>query len=276
MTLNRITAFMIPLILFGCGRNAVDPLQRAYQDLRSVPRDRWEALAGKKIFFGHHSVGRNILDGLARVMKAEPAVRLNIRETADPAAFTEPVLAHATVGRNRDPLGKIDDFRRLLEGGIGRVADIAFFKLCFVDIDRKTDIEALYAHYERTLSDLAAAFPGLTIIPVTVPLTNHDPGIKARIKRLLGRGPAILADNAVRDRFNTLVREKYGSAVWDLAGAESTTAAGTKVSASDGEGIVLLMNPAYTRDGGHLNAAGSQAVAIDLLIKLAGIAPQRD
>jgi hypothetical protein len=275
MTIKRIFAFAIPLILSGCGRDAADPLQRSYRALRAVPEGRWEALAGKKVFFGHQSVGRNILAGLDLVLKAEPSIRLDIRETADPAAFSGPVFAHFPVGRNRDPKGKVDDFRRLLETGIGHAADIAFFKLCFVDVDRKTDIRDVFAHYERTLADLAAKFPGLTIIPVTVPLTNHDPGIKARVKRLLGRGPAVLQDNAARNRFNALVREKYGNAVWDLAEAESTTSAGARVTAGDDNGIVFEMNPAYTRDGGHLNAVGGQAVAIDLLLRLSAQEPSK-
>ncbi|HOW84909.1 MAG TPA: hypothetical protein P5119_06095 [Candidatus Aminicenantes bacterium] len=268
---RRLAALLILPVLFGCKGKAVDPLQESYRALRSVPRERWDRLAGKKIFFGHHSVGRNILSGLEDVMRAEPSVRLVLRETSDPRDFGGPVFAHATVGRNGDPAGKIDEFRRLLDGGLGQAADIAFFKLCFVDVGRASDIDAILDHYDRTLAGLGARYPGLRIIPVTVPLTNQARGIKARIKRLLGRGPAVRADNARRNALNRRIRERYGAAVWDLAGAEAGAGAGPE-AASDGEGESLaLLNPAFTTDGGHLNAVGRQVVAIDLLLHLASL-----
>lgn len=271
MALKRIFIFLIAVTMFGCGRNAVDPLQESYRALRAVPRERWQRLAQKNIFFGHQSVGQNIIEGLGLVMKAEPSIGLNIEETADPAAFSGPIFAHFPIGHNRDPKGKIDDFRRLLESGIGRVADIAFFKFCFVDVDRKTDIGELLDHYERTIADLTAEFPQLTVIAVTVPLTNHSPGIKARIKRLLGRGPAVKEDNVQRNLANTRIRQKYGTAVWDLSKAEAVTDTERQVSFSDGRNAHPLLNPAYSKDGGHLNAVGSQAVACSLLVYLASL-----
>jgi hypothetical protein len=154
---------------------------------------------------------------------------------------------------------------------MGQTADIAFFKLCYVDIDQATDIESLIDYYDKTLAYLIEKFSKLVIIPVTVPLTNAPPGIKAKIKRILGRGPAIKADNTKRNIFNAHLRKKYGTAIWDLADAEATSIGGAKVAFQNSQGDIFLLNPAYTSDGGHLNSVGSQVIAVDLLIRLASL-----
>ena len=269
MSASRLAVLVLPLIMIGCKEKVMDPTSAAYQRLLGISREKWTALADKKVFFGHQSVGRNILDGLAIVLERHPSARLEIRETADPAEFEKPVFAHSPIGRNRDPKGKIDHFREILDSGVGAKADIAFFKLCYVDIDKDTDVGELSVHFDRTLADLRERYPGLDIIPVTAPLTNTTPGIKAMVKRLLGRGPDLEADNIKRNAFNDRVRKTYGASVWDLADAEATTAEGAKVVFKAGAGTYRLLNKAYTGDGGHLNAVGSQIVAIDLLIRLA-------
>ena len=249
----------------------MDPLNTSYQRLQAVPQQKWDALAQKKIYFGHQSVGQNIIEGLEKVLQSSPTIRLNIRETANPRDFEAPVFAHSRIGKNRDPKGKIDHFRQLMEGGIGQTADVVFFKLCYVDVDQASEIESLIDHYDKILSDLKEKFPNLVIIPVTVPLTNATPGVKAKIKRLLGRGPALKADNIKRNTINDRMRKKYGAAIWDLADAEATTSEGTKVAYQDKRGTFSLLNRLYTSDGGHLNMTGSQVVAINLLLRLASL-----
>lgn len=249
----------------------MDPLSVSRQRLQAVPKDRWEALAGRKIYFGHQSVGQNILDGLRAVLDTTPGIRLDVRETADPRDFDRPVLAHSAIGRNEDPDGKIEHFRTILESGVGEKADVVFFKFCYVDIDLSTDLPGLLAHYDRTLAGLRAKYPGLTILVVTVPLTAAPPGLKSRIKTLLGRTGALKAVNARRAVVNEHLRKTYGASVWDLAAAESTTPGGDRVFAREGGTMIELLNPAYTGDGGHLNKAGSLIVATDLLVRLAGL-----
>lgn len=273
MSARRVITVVFLIILFGCKEKAMDPLNVSYRRLQAVPQQKWDSLARKRIYFGHQSVGQNIIQGLEKVLQSSPTIRLDIRETANPGDFGGPVFAHSRIGQNRDPKGKIDHFRQLLENGLGQTADIVFFKLCYVDIDQATDIEGLIDHYDKTLADLKEKFPNLVIIPVTVPLTNATPGIKARIKRLLGRGPALRADNIKRNIINDHIRKKYGTAIWDLADAEATTAEGAKVSFKDSQGTFFLLNGAYTIDGGHLNVVGGQIIAIDLLLRLASLDP---
>jgi len=268
MVIKRLIIVGFLLVTFGCKEKAMDPLNASYKRLQAVPQQKWDFLAQKKIYFGHQSVGQNIIEGLEKVLQSSPAIRLDIRETVNPGDLERPVFAHSRIGRNRDPKGKIDHFRTLLESGIGQAADVAFFKLCYVDVGQATDIEGLIDHYDKTLADLSGKFPNLVIIPVTVPLTNATPGIKAKIKRFLGRGPALKADNIKRNIINDHMRRKYGVVIWDLADAEATSAEGKKITFQDGGKTFFLLNRAYTSDGGHLNSAGSQIIAIDLLLYL--------
>lgn len=252
----------------------MDPLNISHRRLQAIPEERWEELARKKIYFGHQSVGQNIVDGLQAVLGSSPRIQLDIRETSDPRNFDRPIFAHSRIGQNRDAEGKIDHFRSILEGGIGQKADVALFKFCYVDIDSSTAPQGLMDHYDRTLSDLAAKYPHLIILAVTVPLTNAAPGIKARIKSLFGRGSALKEENANRNAINDHIRKSYGASVWDLAAVEAMTAWGEKIFVRDGRRTIDLLNPAFTSDGGHLNEVGSQIVAIDLLIRLAGLEGQ--
>jgi len=46
-----------------------------------VPEAYWQILAGERIFFGHQSVGYNIIDGITDVMNEYDHIKLNIVET---------------------------------------------------------------------------------------------------------------------------------------------------------------------------------------------------
>ena len=271
MTVKCLMIVGLLLVAIGCGRKAPDPLDVSYRKLRDVPREKWDRLAQKKIFFGHQSVGRNILEGLEKVLKSVPEIRLEIKETSDLRDFRGPVFAHARIGQNRDPQGKIEHFRRILESGVGQAADVAFFKFCYVDMDRSTRIEDLIEPFDKALEEWTGKYPNLVILPVTSPLTNAAPGVKAKIKRILGMGPALKPDNIKRNLFNDHIRTKYGADIWDLADAEASTAEGSRVSFQDAGETRFLLNRAYTMDGGHLNEVGSQVIAIDLLLRLAAL-----
>jgi hypothetical protein len=259
------------LVLAFCGGRKGRPLALAYQRLDEVSPARWTALANERIFFGHKSVGQNIIEGLRDVMKARPSVSLDIRESTDPGDFVKPLFAHAELGQNKAPLTKIEAFRGILEKGLGGRLDIAFFKLCFVDIDHTTDIEDLFARYSQAVKSLSAEFPKLKILTFTVPLLSRPLGLKERIKKLLGRLPWEEDDNIKRNLYNEKLRQAFGDSLFDLAAYESAGAAGQKAFfVRDGKAYDLLQK-AYTSDGGHLNRVGRQIMAIELLKRLAAL-----
>ena len=235
-----------------------------------LPQAVWESVAKKKIYFGHMSVGTNILDGI-HDLEGEGPVQLNIVETSDPAAFEKAIFAHSPIGENARPRTKIDRFRAILESGVGDKADVALFKLCYVDIEGGTDIEALISAYDKTIGDLRSRYPKLTVAIVTAPLTAVPTGLKASLKKRLGRGEPDKAANAKRTLFNAHLRETYGDRVFDLAELESTRPTGERVTFGMEGRMFEALEPSYTDDGGHLNAAGRRIAAAGLLRFLAGL-----
>jgi len=249
----------------SCREAGMNNLQAGFARLDGISQDRWDALSQKKVFFGHKSVGVNIIEGLEEVMARKPGIHLNIRETIDPADFSGPVFAHSSIGRNKAPLSKISAFKEIMESGIGQAADIAFFKFCFVDFDRATDIESIFRSYVGLVNDLERHFPGLKIVTFTVPLMSKPVGIKTRLKKLLGRLPWYEEDNVKRNLFNDMLRARFKGSLFDLAAIESRIDDTKKATFRDNGKDYELLNRGYTDDGGHLNSIGRQIVAIELL-----------
>jgi hypothetical protein len=223
------------------------------------------ALAGRSVFFGHQSVGGNVLEGLERIAAAE-SVPLPVAE-GRPGA---PGITHAHIGANGDPLGKLAAFAQAVDGG-GAI-DVALMKFCYVDFHAGTDPAALFARYQETLAGLAARHPGTTFVHVTAPLTTIQGGWKPLVKRLLGRETSP-AENARREAFNALVRRAYQGKepLFDLARLESTRPDGGAEQISwKGQQVPVLVG-GYTDDGGHLNATGQDRVARALAQYLAAL-----
>lgn len=229
--------------------------------------DEVAAVAKRRVFFGHQSVGGNVLDGLAEVTGG--AVRVVSSREAD--AFDTPGLVHTLIGQNEAPLTKAADFERAMDG-IGERADIAFFKLCYVDFDATTDVQAVFDAYKGTLDKLAAKYPKVTFVAVTAPLTTVQTGPKAWLKRTFGSGAWGEAENVKRQAFNEKLREAFrGKPLFDLARLEAQRPDGTTQSFTRDGATVPALTPEYTDDGGHLNAVGRKVVAEALVKFLAAV-----
>lgn len=273
MRTYRIGSWALPGVLLvmcatlacGQGERQEDEMTNAEQ----VSAAEWDTLAARRVVFGRQSVGLNILNGV-QALAAETQAPLVITETRAPSGAAG--IVHFKVGRNGDPLAKIDDFAAAMaaiEAGAGRHTDIALVKLCYVDISPATDVRRLADRYGETLDRLAVQFPRTTFVAVTAPLTTVQAGLKARVKRLLGRAPDGLAANARRTEFNELLRERYGrqGRLFDLARCESGSGAPERYQGQ----AVETLDPALTSDGGHLNALGAQRVATRLVKFLAAL-----
>lgn len=237
--------------------------------LQDVQAHSWETLAERKIFFAHQSVGTNIIEGIRDIMREDPRVRLRVQETSDPGAFEQPLFAHALSGNNQDPQSKIAAFQKLMEGGLGNQADIAFFKFCYVDITATTDVDALFTSYQAVMAALQAKHPRTTFLHCTVPLTSLQSGMRGLVKRVIGR-PIGIEDNLRREQFNAKLRDAYQArgTLFDLAMAEAQSPAGVITTFSMNGKPCLQLNPDYTYDGGHLNHTGRKQVAAQLLLHL--------
>ena len=71
-----------------------------------------------------------------------------------------------------------------MEKGIAEKVDIAFFKFCYVDITRETNIERLFEHYVNVMSYLNDKYPGVKFLHVTVPIQETPTNIKTIIKKI--------------------------------------------------------------------------------------------
>ena len=228
------------------------------------------SITGKKTFFGHQSVGNNVVQGIRDLMRSDPRLKINIVKSADPQAIPGPAFVEFEIGRNGYPRSKNDAFAAILDKGMGVQGGIAMFKYCYVDVDSSTDVQKMFEDYRGEISALKAKYAALKIVHITVPLTTAEPTTRAWIKSMLGR--ITTQDvNVKRNEFNNLLRKTYSGIdpIFDLAAVESTQSDGTKsYFTRDGKAIYTLA-PEFTTDGGHLNESGRQAAAQALLQILA-------
>ncbi len=238
-------------------------------ELKNVPQEKWEELANKKIFFGHQSVGYNIIDGIKAIIAENPNIRLklNIKETKNPADFEAPIFAHAPVGKNQDPFSKIDDFKAIMASGVGDKVNIAFFKLCYIDITQDTDLDKLFNHYKTTMDQLQQDFPKVIFIHCSVPVRATNTSIKATIMRMLGKTVWGDMENITRNKYNRKLANEYGNSgrFFHLAKYEATTPDGVLTHCAKGGKDCLALYSGYSEDGGHLSPLGRKAVSQKLL-----------
>jgi hypothetical protein len=258
------------LFCVGCSGGDMKQEKTAESIVAEIPAGAWNELARKRIFFGHQSVGSNIIDGLRTLAGEQPQAGFKIVEIAEANTPHEPAFFHAAIGTNGDPGSKLSAFGEIVRGDTGAALDIAFFKFCYLDISADTDVARVFAEYQREMTRLREARPNVTFAHVTVPLTAIQTGPAAWIKKRLGRPPGGVLENAKRNRFNLLMCLAYAGSepLFDLALLESTHPGGSRASyIKDGTQHYCLA-PEYTDDGGHLNAAGRRMVARELAIFL--------
>lgn len=232
-----------------------------------------EAALRRSVFFGHQSVGGNVLEGLAELARQE-GVGLRLVEATSALGAAPATWAHGAVADNGDPLRKVQSFEGYFAPAAGAAPDVAFMKFCYVDFHQGTDVAALFARYQAALRELQARHPRTTFVHLTAPLTTTQGGLKALAKRLLGRETSEV-QNARREAFNALVRQAYQGRepLFDLASLEATGPDGRPRTVTVGGRPVPVMDAAYSDDGGHLNAEGRRHVARALVAFLAALPP---
>ena len=246
---------------------------RHSETIKHVSHAPWEALSQKKIFFGHQSVGGNLITGMATIVREQDSVHFPLRivEITRPEEFgAEPIFAHAWLGQNAFPESKIKAFADFIRGGIGNKADIAFFKFCYIDFSANTDTSEIFGKYRNAMFDLRRGFPRTTFVHVTVPLVEQRSGTKDLVKALLGRSIKDVDANVKRNVFNALLRKEYSGTepLFDLAQVESSYLDGKRETFERDGKVYEALIPDYTDDGGHLNKKGSQLAVSNLLLYL--------
>jgi hypothetical protein len=229
-----------------------------------------KTLAQARVFFGHQSVGKNIIAGIQGVLGDYQGIDLNITEDSTEIDGTSGCLLHMAVGKNTEPLSKCVDFGRIIEQELVGKIDYALLKFCYIDVNRDTDVPQLFSDYKRTMDDLINRHPEIRFIHTTMPLRYSPSGPSVWIREMLGRQNNSKLDNVKRNQFNQLLLSNYDhEAIVDIAASESTYPNGKRESFTmDGQTYYSLIGD-YTNDGGHLNEQGRAQVAAAFVRDLA-------
>lgn len=228
-------------------------------------------VTNRRVFFGHQSVGQNIISGVSGVFAEHSATPPEIVEltggAAVPAGGEGGLISHAMVGQNRFPESKLEEFANLLRTGMGKEVEVAILKFCYLDVDNGTDVDELFELYRSRMAELAQEFPDVRFIYATVPLRTEATDLKQWVKELIGRPN----DNAARERFNRLVRAEYADTgrLFDIAAIQSTEPDGTRVTRTHKGVIHFALFDGYASDPGHLNQQGSVRAASEFLALVA-------
>jgi len=250
-------------LLFGSDTRK-DPVPSLDVAASRVTGEELSGVATLRVFFGHMSVGANVLTGMESLYAAKGSDDLHLVEfsRSDPLpAVAGGAILHTWIGENGDPVGKLRNFDAVLRSGLADQVDVAILKFCYVDVTRDTDVDALFAQYRTTLDGLERDYPKVRFLHATAPLTVAPSGIREKALALLGQD-----DNHVRARYNALVRAAYPpDRLFDIAAVEATAPEGT---APDGGTPALYRS--YTTDGGHLNEPAS-ALAAAAMVRLLSV-----
>jgi hypothetical protein len=235
-------------------------------EVRSVSAEELTEAGRVRVFLGHQSVGMNLLDGVRLVYRRGAVTVPPVLAAGEGLPARGGYVAHAFIGVNGDPLGKIKDFDRQLRAGTAGRVDVAMMKLCYIDITGDTDVDALFSAYRETLRALQQDYPDVTFVHSTVPLTT-EAGRLARLKTRLGGSDRFgQAENVVRERLNTLIRQEYtDDHLFDLAAIESTAPDGVRAGGRFQGQPYYVLYPGYAADEGHLNDLGAATAAAEWL-----------
>ena len=240
----------------------------------ALSEDQLRRLSTRRIFFGHQSVGANILDGIRDLLSSDPRLKLRIVRSENPELDLNAGFFECPIGRNRDPESKNAAFAAIMHRGMGAQGGIALFKYCYIDFNSSTDVGKVFRRYRELIAELRNRYSSLMLVHVTVPLTaEEDIGttkerIRSALKRLSGRDA-----NVKRNAFNELLRKTYmgKEPIFDLATLESTRPDGSRTFFRRGKTKVYTLAREFTRDGGHLNDEASRMAGEQLLLLLSGL-----
>lgn len=265
----RYIFIFILLLVTGCDGESAMTEKADLPLISDVPESSWEKLSQKTIYFGHQSVGGNIIDGVKSILENNNNIKLNIKNADDALNPDGHFFVHSYIGENGDIESKLADFSKTIRQKLGGKVDLAFLKLCFWDVRRKTNINEVFNSYRKTIADLKSEYPNIIFVHFTVPLMSHSNGIVAKIKRMIKPDYDDL-DNIKRNELNRLIVTEYGGKepLFDIARIESTLPDGRRTIFTSGGKYYYYLPDVYTDDGGHLNEQARKYVAEQLLITL--------
>lgn len=265
-----IRTFFMSLALFGCSERRTEGL--LVMDNKELKEDL-KVLGEERVFFGHQSVGNNILEGLGEIIKENPETRFNVLNWTDSLPLTQNFFIGGFIGENLNPRSKFDDYARMVEKLSHANLSIALMKLCFLDVTQQADVDQIFSEYVSTIEFLKQKYPSITFVHVTVPLTAEADIVRRIYRSLRGRTINHVADNGARERYNEKLRRRFASEpIFDLAVVESTHPNGIREGRHAASGEYFSLVKEYASDEGHLNEYGRKIIARELVRTLAQVA----
>lgn len=260
MKFKEAALVLFMIIMFNCSSKERNMIQEPVK-INHMTEQRWQKLEKKKIFFGHQSVGYNIIKGIERDLGKDSPV--HVINSKNPAEFIGPGLYHAPIGQNVFPKSKIDEFVALMDGGLAEKTDIAGFKFCYADIRVESDIKEIFKDYTSQMDYLIKKYPQVTFIHFTVPILVKPTGIKGIVKKLF------YDHNIKRNAFSRMLLDYYGpDRIFNIAAYEASYPDGKLNTYANGR---MAMVTSYSDDGEHINDSQSNIIGEQFLVFLADL-----
>jgi hypothetical protein len=256
-----ITIFTAGVLLVSCADSQVREEIVSLEIIGATEALDLPSSPAGMVFFGHRSVGDNLLEGLIE-NNFDNVLAIREWNGGEPIGG-DSLIVHYRIGENGYPDRKIRDFHSAVDAGYGDRADLLLMKLCYLDIDTATDVETVFGDYQTMIAKIKADYPRAIVAHVTVPLTTLETGWKACIKSLIGRSLRGREGNVRREQYNALIRKSYGGVdpIFDLAYHESISPDGIRKEFKyRGDRFYALVDE-YSSDGGHLNELGRRYLA---------------
>lgn len=227
-----------------------------------------------RVLFGVQSVGQDITKGVhaafSRAHVSEPKVT-----TWNKARNSRgPVVATALIGRNGRPASKLRAFAALVNDAPRNSVDVAVMAFNYQDITAETDVYDLFRSYEDTMESVEGANPDITFLYSTAPVTSANSWRAVDRATVTGLGNVnqpVWQDNIARERFNSLVRERYAQTgrLYDIAALQAAIDKGKVAAKQHEEQWYYVMNPKLASDGKRLSSEGSKRLAEALMLLVA-------
>jgi hypothetical protein len=268
-----VVVSVLAMAASACGPSQAPETKVPLKQMSNVPQAAWDHVAALKMYFGHQSVGDNLVEGVREVAKDHPGIAIQIAKLGETPRFDGPGFLESKIGKNGDPATKTDRFAELVDGGLAVDGAVLFHKYCYGDFwdPEGPKVGEVFEHYKTTMARLRKDHPGVVFVHFTIPLGAPRLGFKTRVKKMLGGEIGEYRNNIRNDEFNELMRREYGGKepLFDLARAEATRPDGTLETFTYRDRTYETLVPQFTNDDGHLNEQGRRQVAGQFLVFLA-------
>jgi hypothetical protein len=249
MALPRHISFATSVVaaLFALPAQATVIDHNSVNAVSSYSQSTMDKIGDLNFFFAHASVGGNMVGGLDALHSSNAAF-YKFQTTSASSSPPGTVLDGRVYESDRGNPGwqqKLNQFDQALANGWAGKVDLAMDKFCYIDQDANVSTYLLF------MQDLEGklAGSGTKLVYATIPLETDNDGA-----------------NIPRNVFNTAVRSFVAGSsnrlLFDIADIEAWDTTGVQHTFTSGGNTYQQMYSAFSSDGGHLNALGSERVAL--------------